>query len=99
MTHERLGNAGICAIGTAPWEEEFVGHVKEEIDLLVGEYRLGMLRGTTLSQTSQLYLQHFEKALFGKLPTKISKVSRTTPVVGFAIEQSFFRQRPSHAVR
>jgi hypothetical protein len=52
--------------------------VQQEIELLLADYRFGMLRGTPLSQTSQSYLHYLQKELFGTLPINASKDSRAS---------------------
>ena len=42
--------------------------VKRGIDFQLGDYRFGMLRGTSLAWNSQLYLHHLTKLFFGTRP-------------------------------
>lgn len=43
--------------------------LRQELEYMLGEYRFGLLRGTSLSRVSQSYIQEVERLLFRQVPS------------------------------
>jgi hypothetical protein len=82
-------------LGLFTGRKSLLAALKEEIDFLVGDYRFVLLRGTTMSQISQSFLQSMEKKLFGTMSSSTASNATLAPkTTGFATPRPFLPQVP-----